>query len=436
MAIIGCGECGHKISDQAATCPNCGAPIATAKANAKPRGRRIIFGVLVTVAALWLIGSTLWLIRLGMHRQLIGAANLFIQAAEQFPTADQLPGGKSSPPPRTVYQTTAQQLYQDYNTNGVATQSRIGKGGIRVRGTVAAIEMDSSGYPVVKLSTNNPNSADMTLTEDQTSAAAQLSRGQTVDIQCDRMHGIMGSPVGSQCTLLVVNAPSAAPSPGAASASTGGPAHAAATGVVHPSSAAAQHGSRQPRAQATIAVAEPEAVPFVSAGVPLPLSTPETTLATPPPLAAPEGVPSTAALPAPGAADGSPESAPATTAARVPNSDATAGPGTSAGPTPPATVTASDDLATVRATDPGAADHIASYCAASVAAGNGAASAAGCRRDEKDAWARLVLHNEFPALDDVARRTCNEPPFPDSYTAKEACARYELNITTSTSAQR
>jgi hypothetical protein len=39
-----------------------------------------------------------------------------------------------------------------------------------------------------------------------------------------------------------------------------------------------------------------------------------------------------------------------------------------------------------------------------------------------------VLNNEFPTLDDATRRKCNEPPFPDSYVAKESCARYQLHI--------
>ena len=27
MALIDCRECGHRISDKATTCPNCGAPV-------------------------------------------------------------------------------------------------------------------------------------------------------------------------------------------------------------------------------------------------------------------------------------------------------------------------------------------------------------------------------------------------------------------------
>ena len=98
-------------------------------------------------------------------------------------------------------------------------------------------------------------------------------------------------------------------------------------------------------------------------------------------------------------------------------------------PTPaPPVIAASDDLATVRATDPQAAQHIASYCASTIASANRDALAAECRHREIDAWTRLVLHNEFPTLDDATRRKCNEPPFPDTYVAKERCAKYVLQM--------
>jgi hypothetical protein len=51
-----------------------------------------------------------------------------------------------------------------------------------------------------------------------------------------------------------------------------------------------------------------------------------------------------------------------------------------------------------------------------------------CRRREAEAWTRLVVQKEFPALDDATRKKCSEPPFPDTYVAKESCARYELHM--------
>lgn len=90
--------------------------------------------------------------------------------------------------------------------------------------------------------------------------------------------------------------------------------------------------------------------------------------------------------------------------------------------------TASDDLAEVRAVDPQAANHITTYCSQTIASANRDALSAQCRRREAEAWTRLVLENEFPTLDEATRRKCSEPPFPDTYVAKESCARYELHM--------
>jgi hypothetical protein len=88
-----------------------------------------------------------------------------------------------------------------------------------------------------------------------------------------------------------------------------------------------------------------------------------------------------------------------------------------------------NDLLEVKLADPGAADHILTYCnTATAGAADQAAVAAGCRHEEASAWTRFVLHNEFPTLDEATRQKCNAPPFPDSYVAKETCAKYQLRI--------
>jgi len=120
MAIIACKECGHQVSDKAASCPGCGAPIAPA---VKPRGRakRVVYGFLITSAAVGLIAAMLWLI--GMSKQAAMSRRLN-HAAEPAATAavDQSPRGPGAVL-AAVYQTTAEQLYQDYGTNAVATQT-------------------------------------------------------------------------------------------------------------------------------------------------------------------------------------------------------------------------------------------------------------------------------------------------------------------------
>jgi restriction system protein len=86
-----------------------------------------------------------------------------------------------------------------------------------------------------------------------------------------------------------------------------------------------------------------------------------------------------------------------------------------------------DDLTAVSARDPRAAQKITTYCASATAQATDPMTAgAACQRDEVAAWTRLVLDNEFPALDPATRRICSQPPFPDSYEGMESCVRYEL----------
>jgi hypothetical protein len=94
----------------------------------------------------------------------------------------------------------------------------------------------------------------------------------------------------------------------------------------------------------------------------------------------------------------------------------------------PATAVA-DDLTPVRTKDPQAADRIASYCSKLTSgAANPVTIAARCRQDEIAAWTRLTVQNEFPTLDETTRRKCSEPPFPDSFVARESCAKYQLHL--------
>lgn len=88
-----------------------------------------------------------------------------------------------------------------------------------------------------------------------------------------------------------------------------------------------------------------------------------------------------------------------------------------------------DALTTVRATDEAAAERIAAYCTKLAAtAADSLASEMACRRSEVSAWTRLVVQQEFPNLDEATLAICSQPPFPDSYEGREACARYKLHV--------
>jgi hypothetical protein len=432
MALIACKECNHEISEQAAHCPHCGAPTSSA-----PRGgrgpRRVLYGLLFAFIVAWAGVTALWL---------TGKISSPSQLGELFRGRDRTVSSQSAQPSepvvvktRSVYQTSAEQLYQDYSTNAVAIQSKIGDSSIRVAGIVTDINQDAVGHPIVTLSAGSDAKAEMILNEDQRAAVAQLGRGDEVQIQCDRMQRTDSMPHGAACALALVGAGSRqvylavflSNSTGNAPAYIVGPMPQG-TCLSRADSIAAQLNAN-PRtdhiASRNCAATTRESIALegchLSTTMPAIPDVPTAHLWKYDCLAPSRATTHKPPQPEPQAPSPPPPAAPPPAAPIVEAPPAQAAP-----PSPPPPP---DDLMSVRATDPAAADHIASYCNTATASATDRASvAAGCRRAEAGAWTRLMLDNEFPTLDDAARRRCNEPPFPDSYVAKESCAKYQLNI--------
>jgi len=55
MALINCNECKKEISDKAATCPHCGAPVPKKKPNAKMAA--IVWIIILGVGSIWLFSG-------------------------------------------------------------------------------------------------------------------------------------------------------------------------------------------------------------------------------------------------------------------------------------------------------------------------------------------------------------------------------------------
>ncbi|WP_288823558.1 hypothetical protein [uncultured Paraburkholderia sp.] len=58
MALIKCRECGTDVSDKAAACVNCGAPIKSTKSKSKTGCLPVIVGVFIVFGAIWAIGGS------------------------------------------------------------------------------------------------------------------------------------------------------------------------------------------------------------------------------------------------------------------------------------------------------------------------------------------------------------------------------------------
>jgi len=531
MAIIACKECTREVSDKAACCPHCGVSIAGVVLRKPRRVKAWFFGTLIVGLLAWGALTTLWLMgTIPAPKQLVGligtgsssvwtpkAPEKKVERVSLVATAQS--ALESQPVNSAVYRTTAEQLYQDYDANEVAIQSKIGGSPIRITGSVAEINEDASGHPVVTLHAGSENRADMLLADDQRSAAAQLSKEDAVEIQCNKMQRIAARLHGSGCALVLVDAAGTVYLAVSLSGKAGnaplyivGPmsrktclassdtiavqvtSHTGSDRILSKSCAATarEHVSLEgchlsstmsaipdiptahlwkydctapaaetrraaqttasrgtliraatPAAAAAIAAASSQPAPATGIATPsgsdapapkapqeaasivaaanLPEPAPIRTAAIVPPAPVVETNPGTAGRAVSAtinAADaGSLQQA---TSAIVPSSTSTA-------PTPPAAV--ADDLVPIRTKDPEAADRIVSYCnKITSGATNQTTVAARCRRDEMDAWTRLIVQNEFPSLDETSRRKCNEPPFPDSFVARESCAKYQMHL--------
>jgi hypothetical protein len=537
MAIIACKECAREVSDKAVSCPQCGVPIAGVPIAEVPPGRphRVtswLYGILILCLLGWGALATLWLTgKIPVPKQLVGWVGFgsrpvrTVKASEKTPEPVPLIAAASTAfQPKSadaaVYRTSVEQLYQDYDANEVAIQSKIGTNPVRVTGSVGEINQDTSGHPVVTLRTGGDDRADMVLTDDQRSAAAQLSKEDAVEIQCGKMQRIASRLHGSGCALMLVDAGaklvylavSLSGKAGDAPLYIVGPmsrktclassdtiamqvssnargdhilskscaataresvsldgchlnssmsaipdiptAHLWKYDCVPPAAESRKAAETAPLRGTHVrrAAASDTTAAIAVLSQPTPGSPADSDSAAPAPKASKEAAPIVVA-----AAANLPERAPIETPAAGPpaptleNSPRPAGgaapatvdAGRASGPRPlapaaepsstpiasAASPAVADDLVPVRTKDPEAADRIVSYCSKMTSsATNPTTVGTRCRRDEMDAWTRLIVQNEFPTLDETSRRKCTEPPFPDSFVARESCAKYQLHL--------
>src|SRR5579862_7612338 len=159
MALIACTECNHEVSDRASRCPHCGAP--TSRSAKGWRGvKRALYGLLAVLLLAWAALTVLWLGgRISSPSQIAELLHSHDRGTPAQITQPPLASGTASSTAsvapnatlatRAVYQTSVQQLYEDYNANAVATQSKIGDSHVRITGQIADINQDSTGHPII-----------------------------------------------------------------------------------------------------------------------------------------------------------------------------------------------------------------------------------------------------------------------------------------------
>jgi predicted nuclease of predicted toxin-antitoxin system len=190
MALIKCRECGKEISSEAPACPNCGRPAVNSPSTspaASHSGKKKGSGCLSLIALV--VVGTVVATYIGVNSENNSQSGI-----------TRVPAARSD---RPVYKTTARALYRDYEANEVATDQRIGNSAVEVEGVIASIDKDFSDSAVIQLVTDNQFShAGLTLVDSQKSLAGTLSRGQPIVIRCEKMTRIIGSPQGTNCTIV------------------------------------------------------------------------------------------------------------------------------------------------------------------------------------------------------------------------------------------
>ena len=109
-------------------------------------------------------------------------------------------------PTREVVQYTANDLYDAYESNEVATDIALKGKIVEVSGIVQSIDKSVFDSMFVRLSTRNQfNSASMMLNSSEEAKVAALRKGQFVVIRCAKMGRTIGSPSGRDCKFVSAN---------------------------------------------------------------------------------------------------------------------------------------------------------------------------------------------------------------------------------------
>lgn len=179
MALKPCKSCGVNVSATAKSCPSCG---HSHPAGGWTLGAKIGFGLIV----LWVLGYAC-----SDHDSSVARQN------------DAAPAPPAVAAPRTPeLSIDAQSLWAEYDANEVAADSRYKGKTIVVSGTVQAIDKDFLDNAIVRLVTSNQfETVDATMAKAAAGSAAQLSKGQSVQLVCKVRGRTLGSPQLGECEV-------------------------------------------------------------------------------------------------------------------------------------------------------------------------------------------------------------------------------------------
>lgn len=111
-------------------------------------------------------------------------------------------GDNTPKKPKEVYKTTARQLFKDYDRNEVATDEAMKGKAVAVLGIIQSIDKGFTGSISIKFKTDNQFlPARMSVSDKQKSFISTLKPGDKIEVLCDKMERLVGSPSGSDCVI-------------------------------------------------------------------------------------------------------------------------------------------------------------------------------------------------------------------------------------------
>lgn len=221
MALIECKECSKQVSDSAAACPNCGAPVAAAaKVTAPDESKKVGFGFALGIFFLpWIFG---WFL---LNRGYSGAARicgltwLALSIFVFFGMRDKPPSDTTASAPTkpsisreeeratrlaSLSTFTAAQLASAYDRNTVAADQQFKGKAYKVTGTVSSINTDFRGRPYVTMQggVNQFMEPQFSFEDAKDPAIAQLQKGSRITLACTGRGDIAKTPMSEDCQFV------------------------------------------------------------------------------------------------------------------------------------------------------------------------------------------------------------------------------------------
>ncbi|WP_044311653.1 OB-fold protein [Pseudomonas syringae] len=221
MALIECKECSKQVSDSAAACPHCGAPVAPAQiARAPDETKKVGVGFALGIFFLpWLFGWFLLGRGYSAGARVVGlswmvlAIILFLGSRDKN-SADTTASVPSKPTISreearasqlaSLSTFTAAQLASAYDRNTVAADQQFKGKAYKVTGTVSSINTDFRGRPYITLQggVNQFMEPQFSFEDAKDPAIAQLQKGNRITLACTGKGDIAKTPMSEDCQFV------------------------------------------------------------------------------------------------------------------------------------------------------------------------------------------------------------------------------------------